>query len=209
MLIIIALFDLIVLHLKYSSSQRNTWAGQDPVHGSNLWSLDSPSLVSIRSASFWRGTGQRLLITDNSKIPADLEQQQHPSTPYDFKFDDELLKGGDKFCPKQSHHLKYWFWSNTFELSLFSLRFHEGCSNNQNSIKATMILFGEAGHTNPLCGASEYCNQEIRATPVRRLEICQKIYTTGFSGQKFYPLKVRKLRLFLLKEKQRICIYIS
>ena len=167
MLIIIALFDLIVLHLKYSSSQRNTWAGQDPVHGSNLWSLDSPSLVSIRSASFWRGTGQRLLITDNSKIPADLEQQQHPSTPYDFKFDDELLKGGDKFCPKQSRHLKYWFWSNTFELSLFSLRFHEGCSNNQNSIKVTMILFGEAGHTNPLCGASEYCNQEIRATPVR------------------------------------------
>ena len=72
-----------------------------------------------------------------------------------------------------------------------------------------MILFGEAGHTNPLCGASEYCNQEIRATPVRRLEICQKIYTTGFSGQKFYPLKVRKLRLFLLKEKQCICIYIS
>ena len=90
MLIIIALFDLIVLHLKYSSSQRNAWAGQDPVHGSNLWSLDSPSLVSIRSASFWKGTGQRLLITDNSKIPADLEQQQHPSTPYDFKFDDEL-----------------------------------------------------------------------------------------------------------------------
>ena len=25
-----------------------------------------------------------------------------------------------------------------------------------------------------------------------RLEICQKIYTTGFSGQKFYTLKVRK-----------------
>ena len=32
-----------------------------------------------------------------------------------------------------------------------------------------------------------------------RLEICQKIYTTRFSGQKFYTLKVRKLRLFLLK----------
>ena len=42
-----------------------------------------------------------------------------------------------------------------------------------------------------------------------RLEICQKNYTTGFSGRKFYTLKVRKLQLFLLKEKQRICIYIS
>ena len=42
-----------------------------------------------------------------------------------------------------------------------------------------------------------------------RLEICQKIYTTGFSGQNFYTLKVRKLRLFLLKEKQCICIFIS
>ena len=42
-----------------------------------------------------------------------------------------------------------------------------------------------------------------------RLEICQKIYTTGFSGQKFYTLKVRKFRLFLLKENQLICIYIS
>ena len=32
-----------------------------------------------------------------------------------------------------------------------------------------------------------------------RLEICQKIYTTEFPGQKFYTIKVRKLRLFLLK----------
>ena len=39
-----------------------------------------------------------------------------------------------------------------------------------------------------------------------RLEICQKIYTTGFSVQKFYTLKVRNLRLFLLKKKQRKCI---
>ena len=44
---------------------------------------------------------------------------------------------------------------------------------------------------------------------IHRLEICQKIYTTGFVSQKFYTLKVRKLRLFLLKEKQRKCIYIS
>ena len=42
-----------------------------------------------------------------------------------------------------------------------------------------------------------------------RLEICQKIYTTKFLGQKFYTLKVRKLRLFLLKKKQQKCINIS
>ena len=40
------------------------------------------------------------------------------------------------------------------------------------------------------------------------LRFVKKIYTTGFSGQKFYTLKVRKWRLFLLKEKQRKCIYI-
>ena len=44
---------------------------------------------------------------------------------------------------------------------------------------------------------------------VARLEICQKIYTTGFSGQKFYTLKRRKLRRFLLKKQQRKCINIS
>ena len=42
-----------------------------------------------------------------------------------------------------------------------------------------------------------------------RLEICQKIYTTGFSGQKFYTLNVRKFRLFLLKKKQRKCINLA
>ena len=42
-----------------------------------------------------------------------------------------------------------------------------------------------------------------------RHEICQKIYTTGFFGRKMYTLKVRKLRLFLLKKKQRKCINIS
>ena len=35
------------------------------------------------------------------------------------------------------------------------------------------------------------------ADPPSRLEICQKIYTTRFSGKKFYTIKVRKLRLFL------------
>ena len=42
-----------------------------------------------------------------------------------------------------------------------------------------------------------------------RLEICQKIYMTGFFGQKSYTLKVRKLRRFLLKKKQRKCINVS
>ena len=41
-----------------------------------------------------------------------------------------------------------------------------------------------------------------------RLESCPKIYTTGFFCQKFYILKVRELRLFLLKKKQRKCIYL-
>ena len=43
---------------------------------------------------------------------------------------------------------------------------------------------------------------------VIRLEICQKIYTTEFLGQKFYTLKVRKLQLVLLKKKQQKCINI-
>ena len=42
-----------------------------------------------------------------------------------------------------------------------------------------------------------------------RLEICQKIYMTGFFGQKFYTIKVRKLRRFLLKKKQHECTNIS
>ena len=42
-----------------------------------------------------------------------------------------------------------------------------------------------------------------------RLDICQKIYTTGFSGKKIYTLKVHKFQLFLLKKKQRNCIDIS
>ena len=33
----------------------------------------------------------------------------------------------------------------------------------------------------------------------QRLEICQKNYTIGFLGHKFYTLKVRKLQRFLLK----------
>ena len=33
-----------------------------------------------------------------------------------------------------------------------------------------------------------------------RLDICRKIYTTGFSGKQFYTLKVQKFRLFSLKK---------
>ena len=46
----------------------------------------------------------------------------------------------------------------------------------------------------------------INATPekklkyITKLEICQKIYTAGFFGQKFYTLKVCKLREFPLKK---------
>jgi len=36
-----------------------------------------------------------------------------------------------------------------------------------------------------------------------RLEICQKFYTTGFLGQKFYTQKMRKWGLILLTIKQR------
>ena len=50
------------------------------------------------------------------------------------------------------------------------------------------------------------CNE---LNPKARLEICQKIYTTWFSGQKFYTLKVRKLQLFFTQKKQRKCINIS
>ena len=40
------------------------------------------------------------------------------------------------------------------------------------------------------------------------LRFVKKNYMTGFWGQKLYKLKVRKLRLFLLKEKQQKSIYI-
>ena len=41
------------------------------------------------------------------------------------------------------------------------------------------------------------------------LRFVKKKYTTGFLGQKFYTLKVRKLQLFLLIKKQCKCINIS
>ena len=50
----------------YFSLPRLVVGGQHPVPGSNLRSRDSPSLVSIGYASFWRALDQRLLITDSS-----------------------------------------------------------------------------------------------------------------------------------------------
>ena len=41
------------------------------------------------------------------------------------------------------------------------------------------------------------------------LRFVKKNYMTGFWGQKLYKLKVRKLRLFLLKEKQQKSMNIS
>ena len=41
------------------------------------------------------------------------------------------------------------------------------------------------------------------------LKFVKKNYTSRFLGQKFHTLKVRKLRLFLLKKKQRKCVNIS
>ena len=53
---------------------------------------------------------------------------------------------------------------------------------------------------------SKIMNTSYGVVALVRLEICQKIYTTGFSVQQFYTLNVRNLRLFLLKKKQRKCI---
>ena len=40
-----------------------------------------------------------------------------------------------------------------------------------------------------------------------RLEICQKIYTTGFPGQKFFPLKVRNATIFTQRETAYMHLY--
>ena len=49
--------------------------------------------------------------------------------------------------------------------------------------------------------------QTVDGKILHRLEICQMFYTTRFSGQKFYTVKTRILRLFLLTIKQRRCHY--
>ena len=49
------------------------------------------------------------------------------------------------------------------------------------------------------------CNWVLDMNRTRH-EICQTFYTTGFSGRKFYTLKVHALRLFLLTIKQCKCI---
>ena len=40
------------------------------------------------------------------------------------------------------------------------------------------------------------CSRKVERLNLDRLEICQKIYTTGFSGQKFFTLKVRNATIF-------------
>ena len=52
-----------------------------------------------------------------------------------------------------------------------------------------------------------YCEGNFKVFGCVRLEICQKIYTTGLSAKNF--TQVRKLRWFLLKKKQFKCIIIS
>ena len=47
----------------------------------------------------------------------------------------------------------------------------------------------------------------IQQSHAHRHEICQKICTTRFSGQKFYTLKVHKLRPFSFRRRQRKCKY--
>ena len=67
---------------------------------------------------------------------------------------------------------------------------------------------------NELCSLNSFClicnfyAAQVFKNIVR-LEICQKIYMTGFSGQKFYTLKVHILQLFLLKKKQCKCINLA
>ena len=74
------------------------------------------------------------------------------------------------------------------------------------------MVGGESGHVLRDMAQSS----DVKATQhnregntVSRLEICQKIYTTGFFGKQIYTLKVHKLRRFVLKKKQRKCISIS
>ena len=73
-------------------------------------------------------------------------------------------------------------------------------------------------HRGNQAGALNYSPHWLNRRPRRglttrlsggRLEICQKIYTTGFVGNKFYTLKKCILRRFLLKKRQRKCINIS
>ena len=56
-------------------------------------------------------------------------------------------------------------------------------------------------------GKSEKCR--FREILLLLRSVYHGLITTGFWGQKFYTLKVCKLWLFLLKEKQRKCIDIS
>ena len=97
--------------------------------------------------------------------------------------------------------LKYSYWptlpiiwsvaSNSSKRFWSELRWNRWqCRTNHNRFEQ---IFQRKDHSKALC-------------PKGSLEICQKIYTTGFSDQKFYTLKVQ---LFLLKKKQCKCINFS
>ena len=51
-------------------------------------------------------------------------------------------------------------------------------------------------YESPVSRTGVYLKKWVVVLLGHRLEICQKIYTTEILGQKFYTLKLRKLRLF-------------
>ena len=51
------------------------------------------------------------------------------------------------------------------------------------------------------------CSRKVERLNLDRLEICQKIYTTGFSGQKFFTLKVRNATIFTQRETAYMHLY--
>ena len=65
-------------------------------------------------------------------------------------------------------------------------------------LRSTSPLGLIASYWDVACPCTWCANMDtaIRCPYFFRLEICQKIYTTGFSDQKFYTLKLRNLRLF-------------
>ena len=114
--------------------------------------------------------------------------------------------GGWSWCWTQSPYLLCLVQSQTWNLSKKSTQSDFQAKNFTPSISPNFNSFSKKKHKKwvkmekftPLAKIL-YCRRQWRHG--HRLEICQKIYTTRFFGQKFYTLKVRKSRLFLLKEK--------
>ena len=77
------------------------------------------------------------------------------------------------------------------------------------SFTAVQELRGEMDIDNEHWTATSRYRKDKGRWMTADLRFVKKNYTTGFQGQKFYILKVRKLQLFLLKKKQRKCIDIS